>query len=56
MGLMSVTYTGLEDGKMIHNIEAIKNDGENWLLYNAFTGVPTKIPARLKIVVKTQPA
>lgn len=49
--LMIVTW---QKGTTIHNVEAIKNDGKDWLLYNAFTGIPTKVPARLKIVVQTQ--
>lgn len=49
--MMTVTYDG---GKKLFNVDAIKNDGESWLLYNAFTGVPAKVPARLRIVVSTQ--
>lgn len=49
--LMTVT---LNDGKKLFNVDAIKNDGNVWLLYNGFTGVPTKISAIQTIVVNTQ--
>jgi hypothetical protein len=53
--LMTVVYQSLE-GKAItiYNVDAIKNDGNVWLLYNAFTGVPIKVDAKINIQVFTQ--